>query len=196
MPPNDDDPYDVPLTDRFTGRWQQNHGNLIMAFLAGLLILGLSTLVYRQVRFVPPRFPDGDSLAPQRKLLQQNAGIGESFRFRVLGAANDRGKMVVAVFTDAESFPQFDKSVQTTTTAISDGVAEGAIDRSGLPGSIAIGVFHDENEDGVLNKNTLGAPSERYGFSNNPRVMEETPLYEEAEMELPSDGATIDLSVR
>lgn len=39
------------------------------------------------------------------------------------------------------------------------------------PGSYALSVYHDENENGELDKNFLGIPTEPYGFSNNARGM-------------------------
>lgn len=38
------------------------------------------------------------------------------------------------------------------------------------PGSYAIAVYHDENNDGDFNRNWVGLPTEGYGFSNNPRL--------------------------
>jgi uncharacterized protein (DUF2141 family) len=35
------------------------------------------------------------------------------------------------------------------------------------PGKYALTVFHDENENGQLDKNLLGIPKEGYGFSNS-----------------------------
>jgi uncharacterized protein (DUF2141 family) len=33
---------------------------------------------------------------------------------------------------------------------------------------IAISVYHDKNDNGKLDKNSFGLPTERYGFSNDP----------------------------
>jgi uncharacterized protein (DUF2141 family) len=38
------------------------------------------------------------------------------------------------------------------------------------PGAYAVALFHDENDDGQLNTNALGIPTEGYGFSNNPTL--------------------------
>ncbi|MEO8018648.1 MAG: DUF2141 domain-containing protein [Pseudomonadota bacterium] len=38
-------------------------------------------------------------------------------------------------------------------------------------GSYAVQVMHDENDNGKLDSNFMGIPSEGYGFSNNPQVM-------------------------
>lgn len=38
------------------------------------------------------------------------------------------------------------------------------------PGYYAVALFHDENGDNHLNTNSLGIPTEGYGFSNNPTL--------------------------
>jgi uncharacterized protein (DUF2141 family) len=38
------------------------------------------------------------------------------------------------------------------------------------PGTYAVALFHDENDDHHLNTNALGIPTEGYGFSNNPTL--------------------------
>lgn len=46
-------------------------------------------------------------------------------------------------------------------------------------GNYAIWIFHDENSNGKLDKNFLGIPTEKYGFSNNPKLFFGPPKYEE-----------------
>ena len=63
------------------------------------------------------------------------------------------------------------------------------------PGSYALQVMHDENDNGKLDSNFLGIPSEGYGFSQNPKVMRRA-TFEEARFELPADGAEIVVRLR
>lgn len=63
------------------------------------------------------------------------------------------------------------------------------------PGQYAVQVMHDENDNGKLDSNFLGIPSEGYGFSNNPSVMRRA-TFEEARFELPAAGAEIDVRLR
>ena len=39
-----------------------------------------------------------------------------------------------------------------------------------VPGTYAVALFHDENDDGHLNTGALGIPTEGAGFSNNPTL--------------------------
>lgn len=63
------------------------------------------------------------------------------------------------------------------------------------PGSYAVMVMQDENDNGKLDSNFMGMPVEGYGFGNNPDVMRK-PTFEEARFELGADGAAITVRLR
>jgi uncharacterized protein (DUF2141 family) len=52
------------------------------------------------------------------------------------------------------------------------------------PGFYAVVVFHDENDDGQLNKGMFGRPLEPYGISNNPRTFVAPPDFDAAAIRL------------
>ena len=61
----------------------------------------------------------------------------------------------------------------------------------------AIKLFHDENGNGIHDKNFLGIPEEDYAFSNNARGMMEPPVYEKAGFEIKNNlTITIDISAK
>jgi uncharacterized protein (DUF2141 family) len=62
------------------------------------------------------------------------------------------------------------------------------------PGSYAIMIMHDENNNGKLDSNILGIPKEGYGFSNNPRVMRQ-PTFEEAKFEVKDGEQSISIDL-
>jgi uncharacterized protein (DUF2141 family) len=62
-------------------------------------------------------------------------------------------------------------------------------------GEYALSVIHDENDNGKLDTNFIGMPTEGYGFSNNPKVMRKA-TFEEARFELAADGAAITVRLR
>ena len=55
------------------------------------------------------------------------------------------------------------------------------------PGRYGIIVFHDENDDGRLDKDMLGIPTEGYGFSNNARGFFSAPSFEDAAVTVGAD---------
>lgn len=63
--------------------------------------------------------------------------------------------------------------------------------RFDLPaGQYAVMVVHDANDNGKMDSNVIGIPTEPYGFSNNPRVMRK-PTFEETRFALPAAGTAI-----
>ena len=51
------------------------------------------------------------------------------------------------------------------------------------PGTYAVMIMHDENNNGKLDSNIIGIPKEGYGFSNNPNVMRQ-PTFDEVKFEV------------
>nr|WP_245817423.1 DUF2141 domain-containing protein [Hydrococcus rivularis] len=48
------------------------------------------------------------------------------------------------------------------------------------PGSYAVAVLHDANNDGEANRNALGIPVEGFGFSRNPVIRTGPPKFNDA----------------
>ncbi len=56
-------------------------------------------------------------------------------------------------------------------------------------GCYAISIFHDEDNNGKMNKNFIGYPTEGFGFSNNVKVRFSAPKFDECAFDLKSDTA-------
>ena len=63
------------------------------------------------------------------------------------------------------------------------------------PGRYAVQVLHDANDNGKLDTNIVGMPTEGYGFSNNPQVMRKA-HFDEAVFEVPAEGTAINIALR
>jgi uncharacterized protein (DUF2141 family) len=61
------------------------------------------------------------------------------------------------------------------------------------PGTYAISCFHDVNDNGKLDTNLLGIPSEPYGFSNNARPKFRAPNWSETKFEVKTGGSRISI---
>jgi len=59
------------------------------------------------------------------------------------------------------------------------------------PGTYALALYHDVNDDGKVDTNFDGVPLEPWGMSNNPRVVGRSPTWSEAQFELPPEGARL-----
>jgi uncharacterized protein (DUF2141 family) len=73
------------------------------------------------------------------------------------------GNMMIGVFNRETGFPDVyckGERVEITDTVVT-------VTFTGLPkGKYAVSVYQDINKNGKLDKNILGIPKERYGFSN------------------------------
>lgn len=63
------------------------------------------------------------------------------------------------------------------------------------PGSYAVIVFHDENDNGLLDDSMLGIPTEGYGFSNNVMGTFSAPSFDAATVTLGGAAQAISIDL-
>jgi uncharacterized protein (DUF2141 family) len=84
------------------------------------------------------------------------------------GFENHEGEARLALCPSRENFEADEQAFRSAIVPVSRGTA--IVELDSIPeGFYAIKVYHDENENGELDTNFLGAPSEVYGYSNNAR---------------------------
>lgn len=193
-------PQNVSQWERQRTIWRDNHIGIILSVMGCILVAGATVLAYRQNRFEPPRFPDARSLqgAGRPAMVESVVGeipISEALTVTVTGAANENGTMFLAIYADKASFNDPAKAISRTQQAIINGSSTFTFRAKDLPKKLAIAVYHDENLDSSLNRNAIGIPLERYGFSNDARGTLGPPSFEEAEIERPDSGS-IQLFIR
>jgi uncharacterized protein (DUF2141 family) len=86
----------------------------------------------------------------------------------IKGFENEEGKALIALANTEENYESKSEAYRSAKIDIKNGEAHFSF--KDLPfGEYAIKVFHDEDDDGELDTNFLGMPTEDYGFSNNAR---------------------------
>ncbi|GHB58114.1 hypothetical protein GCM10007390_09480 [Persicitalea jodogahamensis] len=63
------------------------------------------------------------------------------------------------------------------------------------PGTYAVAVYHDLNDNNKMDRNLIGYPKEPFGFSNNYRPTVAAPDFEDCAFQLTEKGATISISL-
>ncbi len=122
--------------------------------------------------------------------LLSTATTAAELRVDVTGLRSGDGEVHLAVFATPETFPD------------SDGILAEAIVRakaagvhwvfSGLkPGTYALAVYHDENENREFDRGFLGIPLEGFAFSNDATVFFGPPDFADAAVTVPGTGARI-----
>jgi uncharacterized protein (DUF2141 family) len=93
------------------------------------------------------------------------ADVGQ-VTFEITNLRRPRGVVQAALFNSPQGFPDGNHAFRYMKLDVEDRAARGTF--LGLPpGEYAILVFHDEDEDGELDRNFLGIPREGYGASRN-----------------------------
>lgn len=110
---------------------------------------------------------------------------------------NYQGMINIAIFSSAEGFPENAQlAVRKQIVQLSSGT-DPKIEFNDLPyGSYAIAVFHDENENQILDKNWLGIPKEGVGFSNNPAFFTGPPSFDKAKFVLNSVKQSLTIKLK
>src|SRR5262245_38077381 len=123
---------------------------------------------------------------------QSTATPGSSeLTVKITGLRNNKGVVGVALFNSPAGFPvASDHALQSKTAEIKDGSAE-VVFHNLTPGTYAVSVRHDENQNGKLDKNFMGIPKEGWGASTNPRPKRRAPKFEEAKFDLSGAAQTI-----
>lgn len=123
------------------------------------------------------------------------AADGLTLTVTVQGLSNDAGKVLCAAYQDAAAFPS-DSAHAAGLALARPSAGRATCTFTGLKaGAVAVSVYHDENDDGVLQTTFYGRPTEEYGFSNGARAsMAGAPGFDAAAVQL-SASSTITITL-
>lgn len=102
------------------------------------------------------------------------------------GVETSNGKISVAIYANENGFLEFEDVFKFDSTKAQKGTTELSIE-SLPPGKYAVAIFHDENGNDILDRNWLGIPKEKIGFSNAKMKTFGPPSFTECAFELRSD---------
>lgn len=106
---------------------------------------------------------------------------------------SNTGSLMIAVYDSAETFLK--KPVKGIKVAAQS--TQTSVQVNDLPaGDYAIVAFHDANENGKLDRNPMGIPTEDYAFGNNAMGTMGPPSFLDSKISLPATGASTRLSLR
>jgi uncharacterized protein (DUF2141 family) len=115
---------------------------------------------------------------------------------KVTGFKNQTGPALVYLWKQTDVFPkETDKAFKTESTKI-EGTSVTVVFKDIEPGTYAISVTHDENNNGKMDTGFMGKPKEGYGASNNPKNKLSAPSFDQCKFTLDASGKTIDIEMR
>lgn len=124
----------------------------------------------------------------------------------VTGIRSDRGALMIGLYDSPAKFNAATSQASSVALLSDRGRLVGVTMRAS-PGSLGIGflqlppgryaviVFHDENDNGLLDSNFLGLPTEGYGFSNDAAGFFGAPSFDAASVTVGSGDRVIVISL-
>jgi len=122
------------------------------------------------------------------------AAEGASLDVTVTGVSKPGGSIRIGLYHGEEAY--------ATGAALADAVVEVSGDTvtttfTGLePGAYGVKLFHDVDDDGELDANAFGMPSEPYAFSNNARGRFGPAKWKDAAFEVGPGGAEQSITLK
>lgn len=104
---------------------------------------------------------------------------GASLTIVVKGVDTDKGHVLAALYTSAETWPKPDAAHATAKVKARRGGVTITFDELAR-GQYAIALMHDENDDGAMTYSMIGIPKEAYGFGNDARATFSAPSFGES----------------
>ena len=94
-------------------------------------------------------------------LLTANARA-DTLIINITGIEKNKGKIYIGVFNKVEDFPEGKRFQQRVSESGNNRLK---VTFNLQAGKYAVGIFQDRNNNEVIDKNFLGIPKEKYGFS-------------------------------
>lgn len=111
------------------------------------------------------------------------------------GFRNKKGIAQFTLFNSEKGFPdQVRFAFRTKSIPLSADRVEAVFEKIPI-GIYAVGALHDENSNGILDKNIIGIPKEGTGASSNARGKMGPPSFEDAKFEVSAESVTIEIRI-
>lgn len=117
-------------------------------------------------------------------LLHTNVFAGQ-VEFHIDNVKSEQGKIYLQLFNSEQGYQQ-DDAIQATVIKAKQGTVKITLNDL-APGEYAIRYFHDENDNGKLETNLFGMPTEGYGYSNNAKANFGPATYQDMKFSLNSE---------
>lgn len=112
---------------------------------------------------------------------------------QITEAKSDKGMIRILIFSKANGFPDQPETALKSYSIAPKNKACTLTINDLPPGTYAVSVIHDEDGNGKFSFNLVGYPSEKFGFSNNPKVYFSPPSFDKAAFELKSENKLLQI---
>ncbi len=114
-------------------------------------------------------------------------GISQStLKVSVHAIKEPKGELFIGLYNSESSFKNVDSVYLDKIIAIDSSIMVTYFEE--LPhGLYALTMFQDKNSNGKMDKGFFGQPKEKYGFSNNPKIMFKSPGFDKCMFTVAND---------
>lgn len=110
---------------------------------------------------------------------------------QINGLRNNAGKIGVTLYNKEQGFPSSSTAAFKHGTRIPTNQSAAMVFYDLPPGTYAVGILHDENNNMEMDYNFFGIPTEGFGISNNPKMVIKAPTFSEAKFEVKPGSNTV-----
>src|ERR1700694_2246802 len=115
---------------------------------------------------------------------------------KMTGFRNQTGPALVYLWKAPDGFPKTTEKAAVTKKIPIEGTSVTAVFNNVDPGTYAVSVTHDENNNGKMDTGFAGKPKEGYGTSNNPKNKLSAPSFDQCKFTVDASGKTIDIDIK
>lgn len=105
------------------------------------------------------------------------------------------GRVWVGLYKSEDHFLDREKAILVSAKVTAEGNMKVHVPNLML-GTYAIAVFHDENDNGELDRNLLGIPSEPFSFVRKPKSKWRLPKFDEVALQFQQPNQVIQVSLK
>jgi uncharacterized protein (DUF2141 family) len=120
---------------------------------------------------------------PTEPLSEQTSTSWGELELIIDGFSGDSGICLIALYQNSASFNQTDQAWRLIRLPVDQPQLRYVVEQVPV-GQLGIAAFHDTNSNDQLDKNRLGIPTERFGFSNNPRRLMGVPTFQQVAIQV------------
>lgn len=91
-----------------------------------------------------------------------------------------KGKLYIGWYKSADEFRKSDKAILQKIVEVEGKEVVEVTFENVPPGTYAVAIFLDKNDNGKIDTNMFGIPKEKYGFSNNKYPLTRAATFEES----------------
>ncbi len=134
-------------------------------------------------------------VAASMHLLLLTAASAADLTVTINGTRNADGSIAAAIFNKESSFPKAGMVLAAFRIKATPGPVSFTV--HGLPsGRYAVTAYHDENDDGKLDADGTGLPTEGYGVTNNAREVLSPPHWDKASFEIGEQSTAVTINIQ